>query len=721
MRAIFRPLFNLRTRITMTITAFVIGLTLVALLITRSIFEQVAAEDGQQQMVRSLQITQEFFAMREAYLAQQVALVGEVGAGRIVDGGPGTLKMLLRGIRQYYGDPALAESLHNTALAKAQEFVTILMDEEPPQVRAELVLLICDPNGRLLARTDRPQMHGMDLRHSPDVAQALAGSRYRGFLEDGGRLFQAATAPVTFPDEPLLGVVSARYRITPAVLRRLRNQTGADIGCFAGGRILAGTSSRLQDAAALVGGEPGSERSAGGQDAGTAPGGNTPGRQRERPAAKSGRRYTAIPPAGSGAAPSPAPPASDGGAPFPLPTAGSGAVSSPGPPADSGAPPSAGGPVIRSSRIDGRRYLISGVWMPLNGSGRAIWVIQRSLDDALSGVRRARNAYLLAGLIAMVLVSLAAYLVARGITEPLGWVTDAARSLEAGRWPDALPSSPRDEVGVLAGAFNRMVGSLQESQTRLRQSQAALVHSERLASMGQMAAGIAHEINNPLAAVKGYAQLLLMQRERLEPATAETLERILSSSERISRIVRGLLDFARRKEERAGADVLQPRDANQIVREALVLTEHTLSRFRGVEVATALAERLPPVLADSTEIQQVVINLLTNAADAMGEGGTIRLATRAAGSDVEIAVADTGPGIPDEVRARIFDPFFTTKEPGQGTGLGLAICHGIVERHRGKITVESREGEGTEFRVLLPAARPGSEGGGNGRTDPGRG
>jgi two-component system NtrC family sensor kinase len=243
---------------------------------------------------------------------------------------------------------------------------------------------------------------------------------------------------------------------------------------------------------------------------------------------------------------------------------------------------------------------------------------------------------------------------------------------------------------------------------RLKTTQAQLLQAEKLSAIGQLVAGVAHELNNPLTSVIGYAQLLLEEVREAEEAAAPApcgrshdLRRIAEESERAAKIVRNLLAFARRQSAaRAEQDVVD------LMTRVLSLRAYEF-RLNAIEVQSQFESALPAVLGDSGQLQQALLNLLLNAEQAMRARSVRRIsvgARRVPDADaVELVIADTGHGIPEENLRRIFDPFFTTREVGEGTGLGLSICYGIVRDHGGQISVESRVGQGTTFKVLLPA------------------
>ena len=249
----------------------------------------------------------------------------------------------------------------------------------------------------------------------------------------------------------------------------------------------------------------------------------------------------------------------------------------------------------------------------------------------------------------------------------------------------------------------RLYEDLREGMRRLEETQTQLVQSAKLAAVGELAAGVAHEINNPLTSIIGFTRLLLEDDTANEQAHHD-LEMIDREAARAREIVRGLLDFAR-----TGDPVLAPADLNALLEEAVMLV-CTRSVQNKVSLTKDMAP-LPPIMLDANQIKQVIVNLLNNAVQAMPDGGHLAVSTRlierefgsASCHVAAVYVSDSGVGIPPENLGRIFDPFFTTKEVGQGTGLGLSVSHSIVERHNGKIEVESAPGAGSTFTVFLPA------------------
>ena len=310
---------------------------------------------------------------------------------------------------------------------------------------------------------------------------------------------------------------------------------------------------------------------------------------------------------------------------------------------------------------------------------------------------------------------------------PLRDLESGARRVSSGDLEKPIPVRSGDEFGVLAESFNAMTAALRNSRSELREwgrtleqkvaqrteelrlAQAEAAHGEKLASVGMLASGIAHELNNPLTGVLTFSVLL---REKMKDGTqdAEDLDLVIRETRRCGSIIKRLLDFARdRPPEKKFADL------NAIVEETVRVVEWP-AHLHDINIALDLDRDLPQVWVDPDQIKQVVMNLLVNAQHAIDGAGRIDVRTRrmtqakaleaggAARPMAELSVADTGCGIPKENLRRIFDPFFTTKI-GIGTGLGLSVSHSIIEAHGGTIEVESEEGKGSTFRICLPLVR----------------
>lgn len=250
-----------------------------------------------------------------------------------------------------------------------------------------------------------------------------------------------------------------------------------------------------------------------------------------------------------------------------------------------------------------------------------------------------------------------------------------------------------DVAADVSKAIERL--GAQRSQTRLVQER--LLQSEKMSSVGQLVSGVAHELNNPLTGIMGFAQLLLMRE--LDETARKHVETVYSEAERASKIVNNLLTFARRRKAQK-----ELADLNALIERVVELRNYDL-RVRNIDIDLELDPQLPPTMVDTNQIQQVFLNLVLNAEQAMKEEtgeGSLRIRTGAGNESVQVSFRDTGPGMSAETLRRIFDPFFTTKDAGAGTGLGLTISYGIIEEHGGRIWAESELGAGTAFFIELP-------------------
>jgi len=285
------------------------------------------------------------------------------------------------------------------------------------------------------------------------------------------------------------------------------------------------------------------------------------------------------------------------------------------------------------------------------------------------------------------------------ITRPLEMLSKASRHVGQGDFNVHVTPSSNDEIGELAGSFNQMTDELHSRELALQQAQEQLIQSEKMAAFGQMGAGIAHEVKNPLAGILGYTQLSL---RKVEPDTLiyKNLLIIEKETKRCKEIIESLLKFAR--QEKYNLDLV---DINQVIEDAAALVDHQLG-INQIRLVKELLPSLPPVMGNSNQIQQVLMNLMINAQQAMeGTPGVVQLSSRQFDpGHIELRVSDNGPGMSKEVQARLFEPFFTTKSAGKGTGLGLSVSFGIIKEHRGEIRIESEPGAGATFIIILPVA-----------------
>jgi signal transduction histidine kinase len=289
------------------------------------------------------------------------------------------------------------------------------------------------------------------------------------------------------------------------------------------------------------------------------------------------------------------------------------------------------------------------------------------------------------------------------ITRPLVSLTRAAQDVGKGDFEVQLKPTSRDEIGSLTQSVNQMAHELGEREKALEDAQAALIQSEKMSAFGQLSAGIAHEVKNPLAGILGYTQLSLKKMED-NPDIYKNLKIIEQETRRCNSIVENLMKFARQDKLE-----LKPLVLNDVIEDSLVLVDHQMG-ISQVQMEKNLAEGLPNVKGDANQLIQVLMNLLINAQQAMdGKPGTITITSSSPNAGVvEIKVADTGPGMPEETSSKIFEPFFTTKASGKGTGLGLAVTYGIIKDHGGNIRVESQPGDGATFIITFPVTTGGT-------------
>jgi two-component system NtrC family sensor kinase len=322
---------------------------------------------------------------------------------------------------------------------------------------------------------------------------------------------------------------------------------------------------------------------------------------------------------------------------------------------------------------------------------------------------------------------LVGFFVHRLVYLPLRDLESGAQRLSTGDLDQPIPVRSEDEFGKLASLFNGMTDALRNSRAQLRDwghtleqnvekrteelrlAQAETMRGEKLASVGLLASGVAHELNNPLTGILTFSHLV-RQKMPDKSADAEDMDLVIRETKRCAAIIKRLLDFAREKlPEKKFTDL------NQVIDDTVRIVEQP-AHLRNIEITVDLDRTLPPIWIDADQIKQVIMNMLVNAQHAVEGKGSITVSTRRSTDPrapaiepkpmVAISIVDTGCGIPEANLQRIFDPFFTSKDVGKGTGLGLSVSHGIVEAHDGLIEVESKVGEGSTFRVFLPLTPP---------------
>lgn len=325
--------------------------------------------------------------------------------------------------------------------------------------------------------------------------------------------------------------------------------------------------------------------------------------------------------------------------------------------------------------------------------------------DPSANVLRTEQTLLVGCLFAILIGSIVVWYFVNRATSPLRELGRSAEAVGRGDFTRRVPVRTKDEFGELAGVFNQMTKNLEQSRSDLQQTvetlkntQQQLIQSEKLSAVGEFVAGVAHELNNPLAAVMGFSEIL--KNTDGDQQNRRHLDMIYKSAQRCQKIVQSLLSFARRQTPER-----KPVSVNKLIDDVLEIVAYQL-RTSNIEVIPQLDSHPPVVLADAHQLQQVLINIINNARQAIEARqpeGWIKITTTATGSTLRISIQDNGPGISEANLKKIFDPFFTTKEVGKGTGLGLSLCYGIIHEHGGLIKATSRLGEGTIFTIELPA------------------
>ncbi len=328
------------------------------------------------------------------------------------------------------------------------------------------------------------------------------------------------------------------------------------------------------------------------------------------------------------------------------------------------------------------------------------------------------NRMIISGIVSVIVLSvLLSLLLSRVVNRPIDRLLAATKTAAHGNLDQTVSIRSHDELGELSISFNNMISELkrsrdaieewtqtlehrvQERTQELQQVQDQLIRAGKMAALGELAAGVAHEINNPLTGVLTFSSLMLKKVDENHPWKKD-LDNIVQQTTRCRNIVRGLLDFARqRKPDKKEWDI------HTLLDNTLTLVENQ-ARFQNIKIIKNFKTEIPRLLVDGDQIQQVFMNIIINAADAMsGDGGMLTVKTALHNGMAEISFVDTGRGMSKEHLSKLFTPFFTTKEIGRGTGLGLAISYGIIQSHNGEIDVESEVGKGSTFRIKLPVEK----------------
>jgi len=318
--------------------------------------------------------------------------------------------------------------------------------------------------------------------------------------------------------------------------------------------------------------------------------------------------------------------------------------------------------------------------------------------------RLVTRSLLIAGVVCVAALALV-FLFASSLTRSLVALTRATEQIGQGQFDVKVPVTGGGEIAALATRFQRMTEELSTRERALKEANQRLMESEKMSALGQLGAGIAHEVKNPLTSIRGYAQMGLRKVPGDHPLS-EYFRTIEKETGRSLEILKNLLKFSR--QETAEMTTI---DLNAVVADTVKLVSHQLM-MKDVRVEPHLTAQPLHVSGNANQLEQVLLNLLMNAGDAMegkGEGRIVVTTEAPEASMARIRVTDNGSGIPPEVVGRIFDPFFTTKPVGKGTGLGLSVSYGIVKEHKGEISVESRQGEGTTFTILIPRVKPAAE------------
>lgn len=307
-----------------------------------------------------------------------------------------------------------------------------------------------------------------------------------------------------------------------------------------------------------------------------------------------------------------------------------------------------------------------------------------------------RVVIILTGMVLVFLVVgiVGAVLFAYWITNPISKITKAFETINLNEKFEPLEIKTKDEINILSNKFNEMAFRLQRAHSDLQKAQKSLIKTEKLASVGTLASGLTHEISSPLAGLKNC--LIRIKKNPQKTQINRYFSLMMNAIQKIEKVVIGLLNFSRRDDYN-----FKPFNLYKTISRALSLVEYKLEKS-DVDIEKNFDEKLIDCIGDSQHIEQVIINLILNAVDAMPQGGKLYISSFLNNSAACIEIEDTGVGIPPENLDKIFDPFFSTKEPGKGTGLGLSVSYNIIREHGGDISAESEENKGTKFIINLP-------------------
>ncbi len=357
--------------------------------------------------------------------------------------------------------------------------------------------------------------------------------------------------------------------------------------------------------------------------------------------------------------------------------------------------------VLAKLYMSDREYKAVYAPLPLGQSRKAIFGLIMSTNDLAQTKRKVINNYIVISLVILVVLTLINFFIVNAMSRPLKEMALLTDSVAHGDLTQRIHIDSEDELSDLADSLNNMVAALQKQREELDLTVEQLIHQEKLASLGGMAAGIAHEVGNPLSIIVGYTRMLLRKEPKGEDR--EQLQRISEAAQRIERLSRNLLMYSRPTvQEQESLDI------NRVIEDSVAMVEHQFREERNYRVVKRLSPNVRRLTGSPSRLQQVFVNLFNNSFQAMPAGGTLTVSTKSSddGESLVVEIADTGTGIPPEKLSRIFDPFFTTKSEEKGTGLGLSITQRIVSDHNGQIRVSSTPGEGTQFTISFPYATP---------------